>query len=169
MIVGDNLVALILEKLSIASGFRVKRYPNWGDIDSEDPGEGKKAILIGGDEDISRVHERSENYQIWAIGAESRSDRSAPNVRMIEFPDPELSNLDPYSDMPLDLPEWLSQKAIDEGIRILTSGIIEISSLVGSESQVSSLKSPVSSPIQLINSDGSEKCHTVRVDKSDRK
>jgi predicted dehydrogenase len=161
MITGDNLVALILEKLSTASGFQVKRYLNWDDIDSEDPGEGKKAILIGGDEDISCVHERSENYQIWAIGVESRSDRSTPNVRMIEFPDPELSNLDPYSDMPLDLPEWLSQKAIDEGIRILTSGIIEISSLIGSESQASS-------PIQVINSGGSEKCHTVRVDKSDR-
>jgi hypothetical protein len=113
MITGDNLVALILEKLSTASGFQVKRYLNWDDIDSEDPGEGKKAILIGGDEDISCVHERSENYQIWAIGVESRSDRSTPNVRMIEFPDPELSNLDPYSDMPLDLPECNRRRDTD--------------------------------------------------------
>lgn len=162
MIVGDNLVALILEKFSIASGFRVKRHLNWDDIDSEDPGEGRKAILIDGNEDMGSVHGLSENYQIWAIGTESESDKPASRIRMIEFPDPELSNLDPYSDMPLDLPEWLSQKAIDEGMRILTSGNIGISSLAASEPQVSG-------PIQMIDSGGSEKCHTVKVDKSDRK
>ncbi len=169
MIIGDNLVALILEKLSIASGFRVKRYLNWDDIDSEDAGDGRKAILMGGDEDMSRVYEFSENYQIWAIGIESKSDEPTSRIRMIEFPNPELSNLDPYSDMPLDLPEWLSQEAIDEGMRILTGGIIEISSLAGSACQVSSLQSPVSSPIQLISSGESEKRRTVKVDKSDRK
>ena len=156
VIAGDNLVALILEKLSIASGFRVERCLNWDDIDSEDPGEGEKAIIICENEGINRIHDCSEN------GYTSK-------IRMIELPDPELSNLDPYSDMPLDLPEWLSQEAIDEGIRILTSGIIEISSLVVSDCQVSSLKSQVSSPILLINSGGSEKCHTVRMDKSDGK
>lgn len=49
---------------------------------------------------------------------------------MIGFPNPDTFNLDPYSDLPLEAPKWLSQENLAEGMSLLSNGVINLSTLI---------------------------------------
>jgi len=167
-VIGDNLLALILEKLSNVLGIHVNRYPRWDDFTDEDQSKEKRSVLVCDNESLNRSLKHSSNYQLWSVVDKTTelTDKLAEisDVRILKIPDPESSNLDPHSDIPLELPEWLSPEAIDEGMSILTCEAIDLSKLVDSQISVSDDHGDnidITSSIQIVNPGMSDRTHTV--------
>ncbi len=169
-VISSDLVALILSQLPESFGVRVKTYSTVDDLDNKRGSEGGKAALIPCDENLNHACEYLKDCQLWVIvdRAGDLPDElvEASNIRAIRFPDPELNNLDPYSDIPLGLPEWLSQEALADGLSILASGDIELSELVDSQISVPTDNSSIINnmhSIQIVNSGESDRDYTIEL------
>jgi len=154
-IFGHNLAALTINQVLVRSGLHVLTVKNL--TVGEDDRNKKKVVLVCGTEWLNYVENISRGYQVWLIAVDEyyipHDLANSPNLRIIGFPNPDTSNLDPYSDLVLEAPTWLSQENLAEGMSMISNGVINLSTLIDRDINVTSYEqnSNLKSPTLLVN------------------